>query len=1819
MRHIVPLTARHSRYMPWHAVLVVMGLLSAPLLVQADAVVSVTPAVNAQQVAIASNIIVVFDVAIDPTNLSMATFRVSGELTGIITGSFTGGGTRTITFNPAQDFRAGELITVTLTTDLGLTTAYIWQFRVASAPVTANFVTRAPLTTSADIAYSVHAADVDGDGDLDVLSASAGDDEIAWYENDGNENFTVHTITTAADYANSVYAADMDGDGDLDVLSASGNDDKIAWYENDGDENFTVHTITTAADYANCVYAADIDGDGDLDVLSASGMDDKIAWYENDGLENFTPHTITTTGDGAVSVYATDMDSDGDLDVLSAWNNKITWYENDGSASFTEHPIIGNGAVSAYVADIDNDGDMDVLGTSATGRITWYENDGSQSFGDHLIMNSPNLVYDVGIADLDGDGDMDVLVGGAGLTGISWQENDGSENFTYHALTTAALGVFSVYPADMDGDGDLDVLSASFSDDKIAWYTNNLPPVIAGTLTDQRIHVSATESPFATLALSDRDAGQALTVSVQLDDAAKGSFTPASLTTAGFTAAGSGNYTFIGTASDAQAALRLLIFEPATGRLALGASETVGFTLEADDHVSPATTDNTSLITVTAAIEAISVTPADNAQQVSAASDITVVFNDVIPSPDVSIATFRVKGEHTGMIAGSFTGGGTNTIIFNPTQDFKAGEVITVTLTPGLGMTRARSWQFTVASALVTANFVTIVPISIAADRVQSVYAADVDGDGDMDALSASFGDNKIAWYENDGSENFASHTITTSAAGAISVYAADVDGDGDLDVLSSSGNDDKIAWYENDGAESFTPHTITTTADYAISVYAADMDGDGDLDVLSASQYDNKIAWYENDGSENFVPHTITTGAAVATSVYATDVDGDGDMDVLSASNSSYKIAWYENDGSGNFADHTVTTSVVGATSVYAADVDGDSDMDVLSASGDNKIAWYENDNGSQNFIPHIITAIADKAYAVYAADVDGDGDTDVLSASLFDNKIAWYENDGSQNFANHTITIAANRAVSVFTADMDGDGDLDVLSASVNDDKIAWYPNNLPPAVDGTLASQPVADNATARPFSATILSDRDAGQILTVNVQLDDAAKGSFTTASLTAAGFTDAGTGNYVFSGTAQAANVALQQLVFAPASDRVTGISEIVGLTITADDHVSPATTDNITSVVVSAVNDAPFFTKGANITVDEDAAAQSVAGWATNLSAGPSNESGQSLNFQVSNDNNTLFIVQPAISASGTLTFTPAANVWGEAIVTVVLQDNGGTANGGENESAATTFTITLNPVNDVPSFTKGADIGGNEDDATQSVGGWATNLSAGPSNESGQSLSFQVTNDNNALFSVQPDIDASGALTFTPAADAWGSATVTVIITDDGGTANGGVDISAAITFTLTLNAVNDAPSFTKGVDVAGNENAAAQSLVGWATNLSTGPANESGQSLNFQVSNDNNTLFSAQPAIDASGTLTFTPASDAWGEVTVTVVLQDDGGAANGGVDESAAATFSLSILPSNKAPGFTKGADVAVNEDSEAQTLVAWATNLSAGPSRESSQSLNFQVSNDNNTLFSAQPAIDASGTLTFTPTPDAWGRAIVTAVLQDDGGTANGGIDLSATVTFIITLNAVNDAPVVDPVNDVMATVNSEPFTVTLTGLNSGPGEASQQLTVVASSNTHSLLADPVVTMLGDGTATLQLVPIQGMIDMATITVVIRDNGGTALGGQDETMITFTLTISDAVQSAFIPTLFSPNDDGANDVFRVRASGIADIRFSVFSADGHEVFHTTDVIIATENGWNGSYQGRDMPAGVYTWTLQGHYRDGSALTIGNKPHGQVVLLR
>ncbi len=553
------------------------------------------------------------------------------------------------------------------------------------------------------------------------------------------------------------------------------------------------------------------------------------------------------------------------------------------------------------------------------------------------------------------------------------------------------------------------------------------------------------------------------------------------------------------------------------------------------------------------------------------------------------------------------------------------------------------------------------------------------------------------------------------------------------------------------------------------------------------------------------------------------------------------------------------------------------------------------------------------------------------------------------------------------------------------------------------------------------------------------------------------------------------------------------------------------------SLTVTAVNDAPSFTRGSSQIVLEDATAQTVSGWATALSAGPADESSQVLNFIVSNNNNALFSAQPAVAANGTLTFTPAANASGSATVTVQIHDNGGIANGGVDTSAVQTFTIAVTAVNDVPTFTKGANQSVLEDAGARSVAAWATAISPGPADESGQALDFIVSNTNNALFSAQPAVAANGTLTFTPTANASGSATVTVQIHDNGG----GVDTSAAQTFTITVTAVNDAPSFVKGANSTVLEDAGAQTIPGWATALSAGPADESGQALNFIVSNDNAPLFASAPAVSAGGALTFLPAPNANGTATVTVQIHDNGGTANGGLDTSTAQIFTINVTPVNDAPTLSAIANpAAILEDAPGVQTVSLA-GISTGPVNET-QTLTVTATSDNPALIPtpsiAYTSPGATGSVNYAPAANMSGTATITVRVQDDGGTANGGVD-AVTQTFTVTVTGVNDAPSFTRVPD--STVLEDAGAQTIPGwasaLSAGPAdENGQSLNFVVSSDNAALFSSaPAVSPTG----ALSFTAAPDANGTATVTVQIHDDGGTANGGVDTSAAqTFTINVT-----------------------------------------------------------------------------------------------------
>jgi hypothetical protein len=245
------------------------------------------------------------------------------------------------------------------------------------------------------------------------------------------------------------------------------------------------------------------------------------------------------------------------------------------------------------------------------------------------------------------------------------------------------------------------------------------------------------------------------------------------------------------------------------------------------------------------------------------------------------------------------------------------------------------------------------------------------------------------------------------------------------------------------------------------------------------------------------------------------------------------------------------------------------------------------------------------------------------------------------------------------------------------------------------------------------------------------------------------------------------------------------------ITVTVKDNGGTASgSDAFTrtfTVKITEVNDAPSGVNDTLANVNEDSGVRTIAFDAllANDSKGPANESSQ-----------TLSIIDVSGAVGGTVQivgtdviFTPATDFNGPASFTYTLQDNGQTNGADDFKTSTAVASFTIDAVNDAPSFIKGANQ--SVTFGLHSVPGWATAIVAGPptaTDETGQQLSFNVDNDNNDLFAVQPTIDPSGKLTFAAQFNVAGTAHVTVVLMDNGGTAHGGVDKSTEQTFNIVV-----------------------------------------------------------------------------------------------------------------------------------------------------------------------------------------------------------------------------------------------------------------------------------------------------------------------------------------------------------------------------------------------------------------------------------------------
>jgi protocatechuate 3,4-dioxygenase beta subunit len=346
------------------------------------------------------------------------------------------------------------------------------------------------------------------------------------------------------------------------------------------------------------------------------------------------------------------------------------------------------------------------------------------------------------------------------------------------------------------------------------------------------------------------------------------------------------------------------------------------------------------------------------------------------------------------------------------------------------------------------------------------VYAADLDEDGRVDVLSASYMGDEIAWFRNLGSGNEWSKQVIADgeqADGAQNVFAAQLDGVGGLDVGFVASLAHMTAWRANLGGGVFggggnIGGETTGLADMS----TAYVDGDDRLDVVVSSLTGQKVLWYSYD--DNFAeakPITMRSGGA--SSVDGGYINDDGYWDLVAPAVLYGEVRWYENlDGSGVFKSYwpgeTAVDDAPGPMAAIVVDVNGDGWDDVVSASaGDDTVRVRLNTKSSPGTFEDLSITIdntRESPRALYAHDLDMDGDIDIVAGYYSSDGVVWYENqNGGRKWVDHQVSSATGGVQSVFVADIDDDGSPDILSASPIDNKVAWYRNKLGPTVSGTV----------------------------------------------------------------------------------------------------------------------------------------------------------------------------------------------------------------------------------------------------------------------------------------------------------------------------------------------------------------------------------------------------------------------------------------------------------------------------------------------------------------------------------------------------------------------------------------------------------------------------------------------------------------------------------------------------------------------------------------------------------------------------------------------
>jgi|GEM_PF-4922556 len=727
-------------------------------------------------------------------------------------------------------------------------------------------------------------------------------------------SFTYHSISSAYSYCSAVSAADIDGDGDLDVLSGNEagtlpNAGSIHWWQNAGSGSFTQQGLDTGPESwgATLFYAGDMDDDGDTDVAAISTTYlGRLATFENqgggswtrreqhsslypfsalspvswmlkgsgrllaasanypccDGLRygetfTFTKHILPINAPRGIvyAIYPDDMDRDGDADIVMAARNStasIYWYHWGGEAVTGASVVQANWPYLTWVqtGDLDGDGDPDVVAASDTQGLFWWENkDGNgQQWTKYRISYEFYTAPSLHLVDMDNDGDLDVL--GGTKDHMIWLENLGQPrrtgaNWVRHVVDTQpqpnSQG-YALFPTDLNGDGQMDIVGCDLNrrrgtqsqSQRLGWWENGHNMPSANQISWRTWDIDTTLVGAWGVDVADFNGDGRLDVA----------------------AAGYGNTDSPGGIrwykSTAGAPLTPLTWSPvfSTTVASFGGR---GVTAYALGRGRPRLVVSGEAVYTDQVLE--------------------FYGNDWGWTNSGQSPVFTGSGNAYVSAVADLDGDGTPDIIGALTSNDRI-----------MWRDGARKTEQLIADDCTGAR---------------GVCAGDFDGDGDLDVAATCQNENHIHWWENtnDGS-SWISRTIPVNFPGATAVECGDINGDGEDEIVAANSD---VAWFKpnatiGDGA---TMGWITDAFTGTEFIELYDLDRDGDLDVLATSPTRDELAWLENTGTGNyfddFAVHGLDEAIGGVREVAVGDLNGDGAPDIVVAAQEAGLVRWYE------------------------------------------------------------------------------------------------------------------------------------------------------------------------------------------------------------------------------------------------------------------------------------------------------------------------------------------------------------------------------------------------------------------------------------------------------------------------------------------------------------------------------------------------------------------------------------------------------------------------------------------------------------------------------------------------------------------------------------------------------------------------------------------------------------------------------------------------------------------------------------------------------------------------------------------------------------